>query len=464
MLTGFLFTQPRSRRCPGTHRGNEWVGRDVGPGKASVKNGALMNFQVVGWSHHQTPLQLRERLAYSPVQAARSLEIFRARFPNQEAVLLSTCNRVELYTASQGSPPVSAEELRLFLLADRQVPVNELLATSYHYMQHEAIKHLFMVAASLDSMVVGEPQILAQVKQAYQLANEMTTTGPVTHTAFQAALRVARRIATETAIHQRRVSIPSVAVADFARQIFERFDDKNTLVVGAGEMAEETLRYLDEFGVRHITVVNRHYDRAVELAQRWLGRPQPWEKLAEAILEADLVISTTSAEEPIITVDEFMRLERLRTPKPLFILDLAVPRNFDPAIGRRPGVYLYSIEDLNEACERNRKARDRELPIALKIIEAETTQFFADHFLRQTGPVIQRLRSEWEQLKQEELERLFNKLSSLDQSARDEIQKSFDRLVNKLLHPPLESLRNESRKGFPATLLDALVKLFQLKD
>jgi glutamyl-tRNA reductase len=275
---------------------------------------------------------------------------------------------------------------------------------------------------------------------------------------------VARRVAGETAIQQRRVSIPSVAVADFAQQIFERFDDKCTLVIGAGDMAEETLQYLRDEGAHDITVVNRNEERAAELAGHWRGRAVPWEQLPDALVAADLVISTTGAKEPVVTLGDFMRIEAARDGRPLFILDLAVPRDFDPAIGERLDVYLYSIDDLRETCERNRRARDKQLPAARKIIEQETRRFMADLHHRATGPVIRQLRKGWQKPKEDELQRLFNKLPNLDDRARGEIRQSFDRLINKLLHPPLESLRDESRHGIPSALLDALAKLFQLKD
>ncbi len=281
---------------------------------------------------------------------------------------------------------------------------------------------------------------------------------------FQAALRVARRVASETNLHQRRVSVPSVAVADFAQQIFERFDDKETLVIGAGEMAEETLRYLQEEGARRITVINRHFARAEELARRWQGRALAWEKLLPAMTAADLVISITGADGAIVTREQFAAVESGRSERPLLILDLAVPRDFDPAIGDRPDVYLYSIDDLQAACQRNRSERDKELPAATHIIEQETARFMAEMYHRMIGPVIERLRLGWQKPKEEELQRLLNKLPQVDDRARDEIRRSFDRLVNKLLHPPLESLRDESRKGVPRGLLDALARLFQLKD
>jgi glutamyl-tRNA reductase len=302
------------------------------------------------------------------------------------------------------------------------------------------------------------------VKQAYQMAVQHDNAGPLLHSAFQAAVRVARRVATETAIHQRRVSIPSVAVADFAQQIFERFDDKATLVIGAGEMAEETLRYLCDAGARQITVVNRHFERAAELAQKWSGQARPWDELPQAIAAADVVISATGAGQAIVTIDLYRQIEATRRQRPLFLLDLAVPRDFDPAIGKRPEVYLYSIDDLQAACRRNRQERDKEMPAAMRIIGQEAERFMGDLYHRATGPVIQQLKDGWQKPKEDELERLLNKLPDLDQRQREEVRRSFDRLLNKLLHPPLESLRDESRNGIPHGLLDALARLFQLKD
>jgi len=423
-----------------------------------------MKLQVVGLSHQSASVSVLERLAFSPEQTCWALERFRQEFAEVEAVLLSTCNRVELYTATETGPVPTLDEVVEFLAGFHGLGSAQIAECVCQRTGEAAVRHLFTVASSLDSMVVGEPQILFQVKQAYQLATEQNSTGPLTHAAFQAALKVARRVAGETAIHQRRVSIPSVAVADFAQQIFERFDDKSTLVIGAGEMAEETLRYLREQGACEIRVINRSAQRAEELARCWRGQAMGWEHLVEALASADLVISTTGAEEPVVTLDMFSPIEASRYERPLFILDLAVPRDFDPAIGDRPGVYLYSIDDLREACERNRKERDKELPAAMRIIEQETGRFMADWHHRVTSPVIQRLRKGWQKPKEEELERLFNKLPELDAEARAEIRQSFDRLVNKLMHPPLESLRDESRHGIPSALLDALAKLFQLKD
>ena len=425
-----------------------------------------MKLQVVGCSHHASSVAVRERLAFTPEQARRALARWRGSFPGTEAVLLSTCNRVEVYAAAEETAHnLSHESVVEFLAQCHGLAPHEVFDDLFERTGEDAVRHLFTVAASLDSMVVGEPQILSQVKQAYQLANEAESTGQLTNTIFQAAVRVAKRVATETAINQKRVSIPSVAVGDFAHAIFETFSDKRVLVLGAGEMAEETLVYLRDEGARDITVINRHRERAEALATQFGGRVEPWESLRSALVAADLVISTTAATEPVVTAEMFSRhIAPQRYQRPLFVLDLAIPRDFDPAIGDFNGVYLYSIDDLSKACERNRSERDRELPAAFSIIEDETQRFMAELNHRATGPIIKRWREKMHELKVEEQRRLLNKLGPVEVRVREEIEQSFDRLVNKLLHPPLESLRDEARHGAPHGLLEALKRLFQLKD
>ncbi len=424
-----------------------------------------MRVQMVGCSHHNSPVSVRERLAFSPAQAGAALARLHQRFPDTEAVLLSTCNRIEVYTAvdaPQGGP--NHQDVVEFLAEFHGLAPEEFFDELFERTGEDAVRHLFVVAASLDSMVVGEPQILAQVKQAYELAQREQTTGPLTNGIFQAALRVAKRVATETSINQKRVSIPSVAVCDFAKQIFERFDDKRCLLIGAGEMAEETLPYLRAEGVRDVTIVNRNFARAEEFAKRLGTSVLPWECLPRGLTDADLVVSTTGAEQPVVTLNMFRRIEAQRFQRPLFVLDLAIPRDFEPAIGDCLGVYLYTIDDLAAVCERNRAERHDELPMAQRIIEDETERFMSDLYHRATGPTIRRLRESCVHLKDEELRRLFNRLPALDADMKQEISQSFERLVNKVLHPPLESLRDEAQSGTPHGLLDALKRLFQLRD
>jgi len=281
---------------------------------------------------------------------------------------------------------------------------------------------------------------------------------------FQAALRVAKRTATETAIQQKRISIPSVAVAEFAKSVFERFEDKHVLVIGAGEMGEEALRYLIDEGARQISIVNRSRARADDLAARLAGQVREWDELHDLLVEADLVVSATGATEPIITAEAFRSIVAERYQRPLLILDLAIPRDFEEQIGELTGVYLYSIDDLKAACEKNRREREEEWPRAERIIEEETRRFIADLHHRATAPTIKRLKSRADEVKTEELARLLNKLGPIDPKMQSEITTTLDRLVNKLLHPPLESLRDEAQQGTPHGLLEALKRLFRLHD
>lgn len=424
-----------------------------------------MKLHMVGLSHHNATVEARERIAFSPDEARSALGLLRERYPDSEAVLLSTCNRVELYVAAENPDGCPSHQQVVEFLADfHGLDAADIFDDLFERTGEDAVRHLFTVAASLDSMVVGEAQILSQVKQAYEMARHGDSAGTLLHAAFQAAIRVAKRVTSETAIQQRRVSIPSVAVADFAKQFFERFDDKRVLVIGAGEMGEETLRYLLDEQARDITIVNRSYERAADLASRTRGRAEAWAKLHDLLVDADLVVSTTGATEPIVTLADFHPVNQRRDQRPLCILDLAMPRDFDPAIGDLTGVYLYSIDDLRRVCDDNRKAREQEWPVAQRIIEDETQRFMRELYHRATGPTIRRLKARADEVKDDELQRLFKKLALSDERTREEIRRSFERLVNKLLHPPLESLRDESHAGPPHGLLDALKRLFRLHD
>jgi glutamyl-tRNA reductase len=425
-----------------------------------------MTLAFVGGTHRTVPLALRERLAFSAEQAAEALTRFRERFPGREGVLLSTCNRVEFYAAGAEAdgPPPPPDQLVSFLAECRGIDASLLTPVLAGDRDEAVVRHLFSVAAGLDSMVLGEPQIVAQVKQAWSLAQESRTSGPLTGEMFQAALRTAKRVATETALGRERISIPSVAVADFASGVFERFDDKRVLLIGAGKMAAETLRYLRAAGARDLLIVNRTAGRAGDLAARLGARAGRFENLSAELAAADLVVSTTGATAPVVSLELFAEVETQRAGRPLVVLDLAVPRDFDPRIGQRPGVWLYSVDDLAAACAANRKSRQRELPAAVTIIDEETQRFMGDLHHRSTAPVIERLRAGWNETGEAELDRLFRRLPGLDDASRAEIRQAFDRYAAKLLHPPLASLRSESRSGPPHGLLDALKRLFDLKD
>lgn len=420
--------------------------------------------QVVYCNHQTTGLAVREKMAFSVENMQRAYTELRERFPKAEAVVLSTCNRVEIYTAQE--VPENAPDhqaLAQFCSEFHQVPLPEFIENFLECTGPDAVRHLFQVASSLDSMVLGEPQIVSQVKEAYQLAQQNGACGPLTHTMFQGAIRVSGRVRTETKLVEGRVSIASVAVGEFGKSIFDRFDDKLVLIIGAGEMAEETLRYLETEGVGRIVVVNRSQDRAVALASNFENaETQPFESLDEWLGKADVIVSTTGATAPIVDEQRF-RAVRDRS-RPVFILDLGAPRDFAPGVvDIDDNVFLYDIDDLEITCERNRQARKKEISKALTIIDDETALFMQDVNHRATGPIVKRLRDQWHEISSEELELLRTKLAHLSQEDLNQVEYSVSRIVNKLLHPPLKTLHTEAKEGTPHGLLDALKRLFHLQ-
>ncbi len=425
-----------------------------------------MTLQMIGCSHHDAAVEFRERVSFSSKQIEETLDAFRQRFPKGELVLLSTCNRVELYASTNNDEQLDRESVTNFMAQQHNLSPSEVVDQMIYRSGSEAVKHLFTVAASLDSMVLGESQILSQVKQAYDQACELGSAGPMTHGVFQAANRAAKRVQSETAIHRRRVSVPSVAIGEIVPEVFDTLKKKHVVICGAGEMGQETLRYLQQAGANRICLVNRHRERADALAAEFGIMSDDWSNLDRQIVRADLLIGTTSANEPILTRETFEPLHAQRENRLMLILDLAVPRDFDAAIGDMTSVFLFQIDDLQAACQRNQRERQKEWPKALQIIEEETERFMADMNHRATGPVVRRLREQAQELKQDELKRLIDKLHSadVDPAMTKEIEKSFDRLINKLLHPPLASLRDDAAEGHQRGLLEAIRLLFNLGD
>lgn len=426
-----------------------------------------MNLQVVYCNHQTAGLDIREKLAFSSKeQLDQAYSVLKQSYPDTEIVVISTCNRVELYTATQDSEiGPTHQDLARFFSEFHQVPVSDFFEDFLERTGPDAVRHLFQVASSLDSMVLGEPQIVNQVKEAYQCATENAFCGPLTHALFQQAIRVSARVRTETQLSEGRVSIASVAVGTFGKGIFERFDDKTVLIIGAGEMAEETLTYLKDEGVIKIVVVNRSLENAQKLAGRWGGEARPFEDLEDCMAAADVIVSTTGASRPIVDIACFERVLEKSGNKTFFILDLGAPRDFEPGVGQiSDNIFLYDIGDLEATCEKNRRARQKEVEKALAIIDEETDRFMHGVYHRATGPIIKQLREQWHEVREQEVEKLFSKLSHLDEKDQELIKRSIEQIVNKLLHPPLEVLRQEAREGTPHGLLDALKQLFHIRD
>jgi glutamyl-tRNA reductase len=430
-----------------------------------------MKLRMIGCSHHDTPLEIREQVAFSSEQITQALWSLKEQFPDTEAVLLNTCNRVELYWGSSHEDKVATQEaIERFLSEFHRVGLRTI--QEHFKVRHDgqAVEHLFMVVSSIDSLVVGESQIPAQVRSAYDRSKLEGAAGAVMHSLFQHANQVSKRVTTETEIHRRRISVPSVAVSEVASEFYERFDDKNIVVIGSGQMGVETLQYLLDAGARNIVIVNRSLDKAQSVADQMSAaaefelRAEPWDALDRLLVWADLVVSTTGAAEPIVTESRLKPILAKRSRPNLLILDLAVPRDFEPAIARLPSVYLYSVDDLQSVCQRNEAFRKQQLPKARKIIDEEVQKILADWNLRQSGDTIRALRDQADLIRDSELLRLFSKQSmqELNAEAHQEILQAVDRVINKLLHGPLQSLREAPHEDHRESLATAIRRLFKL--
>lgn len=426
-----------------------------------------MNVVVLSCNHNHAGLELREKIAFaSQDQLSDAYAHWHERHPDSELVLLSTCNRVEVYAAaSEEEPDLSTQRLTDFIAEFHNLPSDQLTQAILARQGPEAVEHLFEVVCSLDSMVLGEPQIVTQVKDAYRVAREHDSCGPLTNVLFQHALSVSARVRSETRLAEGRVSIASVAVGDFARSVFHRFDNKSVVVIGAGEMATETLRYLRDEGVSDITVVNRNKDKAEDLARQFDGRTADFENLDDLLVTADVVVSTTGATQALFDKERYQNIRSRSRRHSQFILDLGAPRDFAKDVASvDDNIFLFDIDSLQETCNRNRSLRQGEVLKARKIISEQTQRFMHDIYHRATGPVIQRLHEQLGEISRSELDLLYRKNPEFDGSQKAAIEKTVHRIVNKLLHPPLETLKDEAREGTPHSLVDAVKRLFNLGD
>jgi glutamyl-tRNA reductase len=427
-----------------------------------------VNLLTVGVDYRSAPTAIREALAFDDRRRTEGLGALAVAFPGNEFVVLSTCNRVELYAASADlvhAPEVGA--LTDFLARFHAVPVDRFVAHLVDHHDERAITHLFRVASSLESLVLGEGQILNQVKDAYGAACEHKTVGPILHTVFRRALHVGKKVRETTGMDRGKLSIPSVAI-DLARAVFDTFDDKTVLVIGAGKMGDLTLQHLSALQPGRILVTNREPSRAAAAAARWGGQSIPFERLYEALIEADLIVSTTAAEEPIVLLEPYTRVQHARRNRLALILDIAIPRDFDPRIGDLKQVHLYNVDDLREQAEQNRRGREQGMSTAVAIIERETDACLAElRHQRHAGALLRQLGDYADQVRLGELDRLFAGCTDLSPSQREKIAHMTQRLQNKLLHHPRAALRTAASAPIaehPHPLLNAVRHLFGLAD
>lgn len=415
-----------------------------------------MDLTVLGWNFRNTPLEVRDRLAGRPEQQLELGQHLRARYGVSEVVLLGTCNRTELYLVNLKPP---AEELLASLEDYWNIP--ELGRTHYLFQDLQAARHLFRVGASLDSMVVGEPQILGQLKDAFERFSADQQTGRILYALFTRAFSVAKKIRTETSIGDNAVSI-SYAAVELARRIFEDLSQLTVLVVGAGEMAELAIQHLLRGGTSQLKVTNRTFANAAKLAEKYQGSVIPFEQLERELHTADIVISSTGAQEYVLHQEQVQTCLKKRKGKSMFFIDIAVPRDIDPGINELPGVYCYDIDDLQSVVERNKEERIRQSDTAEKLISEELERVEMWFKSLSTVPLIRNLRAEFHRTAQKELDKTMARLHSLTPSQREEVQSMVRGMVNKLLHKPSTNLKVLSRREDMHLYLEPIAELFDL--
>ena len=423
-----------------------------------------MNLRAIGCNVATAPVELREKLAFDDATLRAALAELTARY-GVEAAILGTCNRVELYLARpETGAPVHAPLVAEFLAETHGIRPDSIQPHLYEHADADAVRHLFRVASGLDSVVIGEDQIAGQVKEAFEASQKVEASGSLLNALFPAALRVSKRVRTETGLGHGQVSVASAAIA-YLRAVFETFTDKTVLVIGAGEMAQLTLTHLKELHPANLLVTNRTAEKAVSLAAENGGQAMPWDQLDDALVRADIVLSTTDAPEPIVTRRRFNeKVLSKRGRRKMVIFDMAVPRDFDPRIDDGDRVSLFNVDDLNRVRDEQLAERRTHVGGAEAIVSAEVAKFVQDWNRRKDGPMIGKLTEEVDRLRDAVLAPLLEKLNGrLTAADREYIEGAFRLFQSRLLHGPIAALRESSGEAHGITLREALMKLFWLK-
>jgi glutamyl-tRNA reductase len=417
---------------------------------------------LLGVSHRTAPVDLRERLDFASRDVGAAVESLAARSSATESVVLSTCNRSEIYVAN-AEPTRAREELIAFLSDYHHLPRDVFLPHLFVHEDTTAAHHLFRVAAGLDSLVIGEPQILGQVKDAFQAAAERRCTGPLLSKTFHWAFGVGKRVRTETALGEGAVSVSFAAVA-LARKIFGHLEGRRVLVVGAGEISALTAQHLRSHGAAEIVITNRTAAQAEALASQVAGRAVPWSDMSHAIADADIVVTATGSQRPIIARADVEATTGRRRTDPLFIIDVAVPRDVDPAVGEIEQVFLYNVDDLQNIVHDNLARRGAEIARAEAIVAEELARFTSWHRSRRAIPTVVALRQRFDEIRRTELRRLDAKLGGLTPEARGRIDEVTRLIVEKLLLEPTEQLKALPDEETQAAYTEAVNRLFKLNE
>ncbi len=420
-----------------------------------------MNIIVVGLSHKTASVDIREKVAFAPTQMDKPLRAVVGLEGISEAVIVSTCNRVEIYAVTRDIAGGMAR-IKRFLADYHNLALDSLESHLYGLHSEEAIRHVFRVASSLDSMIVGEPQILGQIKTSYGYAAEFKSSGIILNRFLHKAFSVAKRVRTETKIASSAVSVAFAAV-ELAKKIFGDLSDKTVMLVGAGEMCELAAKHFLNSGVRGVMVTNRTFDRAERLADELEGRAIRFDDMFSYLHQADIILSSTGAPHTIIGHKDVEEVIRRRRMKPMFFIDIAVPRDIDPRVNDVENVYLYTVDDLQEVVAANLQQRGEEAKKAEEIVEQEIIQFFK--WLSSLGitPTIVALRSKFDEIRKVELEKTLATWKDLPPDGQKRLEALTNAIMNKLLHTPTALLKKSGQGGRSDLYVDALRSLFDLQ-
>lgn len=417
-----------------------------------------MNFQLIGVNHNSAPLEVRERLAVPESQLPDAVQQLIKEPGVDEGMVLSTCNRVEVLTSSN-----HGADLRGFLRSYFGVSAEAIHTHIYEFQEREVVRHVFRVASSLDSMVVGEPQILGQVKEAYAIARGLGAVHSALEALLSRAFAVAKKVRSETAIGSSSVSIASVAV-QLAEKIFGSLEGKTIYLIGAGKMAELAARHLIGRGAGKIIISNRTHERAVQLAEAFGGEAVPFDRLHATAEQADIILTSTGAAEPLFRREHGERLRSHRRNRPVFFIDIAVPRNVDPEVNRLDGLFVYDIDDLQSVATNNSAERKKEAERAEKIVEVEVERFASRMKTLALVPTILSLQEYCETIRQAEIDRIRGKLGKITPEQEAAIDAMTRGIINKLLHTPITTLKSSAAEPEAATIHEMVRKLFNLNN
>jgi glutamyl-tRNA reductase len=418
-----------------------------------------MEIVLVGLNHRTAPVEVREKVSFNAEQACRAADELRSRGILAETLVLSTCNRSEVY----GVPPESSHEcapgLSSFLSEFHAVRPEALSGSLYHHYDQEAVRHLFRVSAGLDSMLLGEAEILGQVREAYRFAHEHGATGPVLNRMFQGALEVGKRVRTETDLGTRPMSVASAGVK-LAERIFGKLEERSALVLGAGAISEQVVGQLRGRGITKLFLMNRSRDRAEELAREYGGKAVGWGEWDTALRAPDVVVSSVAAEEPILGLEIVQRAMEARKNRALFLMDLGMPRNIDARVAKLYNVYVYNLDDLSDIVQQNRQARENEIPRAESIVEAHVGKFLSWQASVELVSLVDELRARVREERGAFIKARMDSMAHLSEPDRLRMESLMDELLEKLLLEPAQKLRGEKELRRKIQNVEALRDLF----